>query len=114
MPLRAYKAPWRGELILACTKCQRKLKKRKGTKAFANIKKWFKRRGKSDEGGPDVRVVGIDCIKLCPKASVTIARQQQLGNVGGEVSIIRSEADLEGLYSLIAATQSPRKLSTTA
>jgi hypothetical protein len=112
--LRSYKAPWRGELLLACTKCQRKLKKHKGTKTFANVKKWFKRRGKKDDGAPEVRVVGIDCIKLCPKAGVTIARQHQLGDLGGEVSILRSEADLEDVYTLISASQSARKVSDIA
>ncbi len=96
--LRGYKAPWRGELILACSKCQKKLKKRKHSAGFASLKKWFKRRSKADNDAPEVRIVGIDCIKLCPKAGVTISTQHQLGATGREVSIIRSEADLEQLY----------------
>ena len=51
---------------------------------------------------------------MCPKGGVTIARQHQLGDEGGEVSILRTEADLEGLYALISRNQSPRKLSKTA
>ena len=90
------------------------MKKQKGAKAFANLKKWFKRRGKSDEHAPEVRIVGINCIKLCPKGGITIARQHQLGDLGGEVSILRSEADLEGLYAIVAQAQLPRKLSNTA
>jgi hypothetical protein len=110
---RTYKAPWRGELVLACTKCQRKLKKHKGTKAFANLKKWFKKRGKSDdEDRADIRVIGVDCVKMCPKGGVTVMRQHQLCEQGAEVSIIRSEADLEGLYALVhTKTNSLKRVS---
>jgi hypothetical protein len=112
--LRSYKAPWRGELILACSKCQKKLRKQKGLKIFANLKKWFKTRSKSDVDAPEVKVVGIGCVKMCPKGGITIARQQQLCEAGGEVSIIRSEADLDGLYTLIADQQIRASLAKSA
>ena len=99
--LRGYKAPWRGELILACNKCQKKLKKR-GAGKFASLKKWFKKRSRADDEGPAVKVVGIDCLKLCPKGGITISTQHQIGEAGREVSIVRSEADLEQLYSQVS------------
>lgn len=99
--LRTIKAPWKGELILACNKCQRKLKKRKAGR-FASLKKWFKKRSRSDDDSPMIRVVGIDCIKLCPKGGVTVSTQHQLATAGSEVSIVRSEADLEQLYTQIS------------
>lgn len=99
--LRRYKAPWRGELILACSKCQKKLKKHKAGK-FASLKKWFKKRSRADDGGPAIKVVGIDCIKLCPKGGITVTSQHQLGTAGKELSIVRSEADLEQLYHRIS------------
>jgi hypothetical protein len=97
--LRTYAAPWDGELVLACTKCRRKLKKKGGgAKALSNLKKWFKARSTLDEFAPNVRIVGIDCVKVCPKGGVTVTRQHQLCDEGREVSILRSKADLEALY----------------
>lgn len=99
--IRSYKAPWRGELLLVCKKCQRKIDK---PKALANLRKWFKKRSKSDSANaPEVRIVGVDCVKMCPKAGVTVMRQHQLGEQGREVSILRSKADLEGLYALLSS-----------
>jgi hypothetical protein len=111
---RNYNAPWRGELVLACTKCQKKLRKHKGSKSLASLKKWFKKRGKSDRDAPEVKIIGIGCVKMCPKGGVTIARQHQLCEAGGEVSILRSEAELDGLYALIADQQTRGKLPKSA
>lgn len=99
--LRSYPAPWKGELLLVCTKCTKKLKKQKS--GFANVKKWFKKRAKRAENGPELRVIGVNCVKMCPKNGITIATQQQLGREPAEVSIIRSEEDLEALYRQLSA-----------
>ena len=95
--LRSYTAPWKGELLLVCTKCTKKLKKHDSP--FANVRKWFKKRAKQDENGQIVRVIGVNCVKMCPKGGVTVATQQQLGREPAEVSIVRSESDLEALYA---------------
>ena len=98
--LRAYSAPWKGELLLVCTKCTKKLKKHDSP--FGNIRKWFKWRSKHAENGPNVRVIGVNCVKMCPKGGVTVATQQQLGQRPPQVSIIWSEADLEALYASLS------------
>ena len=95
--LRNYAAPWKGELLLVCTKCTKKLKKRDSP--FANVRKWFKKRAKHADDGVTVRVIGVNCVKMCPKGGITVATQQQLGHSPAQVSIIRSEADLEALYA---------------
>jgi predicted metal-binding protein len=95
--LRNYPAPWKGELLLVCTKCTKKLKKHDSP--FANIRKWFKKRGKQADDGLTVRVIGVNCVKMCPKGGITVATQQQLGQSPAQVSIVRSEADLEALYA---------------
>lgn len=106
-PLRVYPAPWNGELVLVCNKCRKKLKKRKGADALSNLRKWFKKRSKSDASAPEIRIVGIDCVKMCPKGGLTVSTQHQLGNASGPVSILRSEADLESFYVSICRSQIP-------
>ncbi len=93
--LRSYPAPWKGELLLVCTKCTKKLK---NNSVVANVRKWLKHRAKQSESGQKMRVIGISCIKMCPKGGVTVSTQQQLGHEPAQVSIIRSEVDLEALY----------------
>ncbi len=99
--LRSYPAPWKGELVLVCTKCMKKQKKQESP--FANIRKWLKERVKAAENGPKLRVISVKCVKMCPKDGITIATQQQLGRRPADVSIIRSEADLELLYAQLSA-----------
>ncbi len=42
--LRLYPAPWKGEAVFACRKCQRRMKKNGGPAALRKLKKWFKKR----------------------------------------------------------------------
>jgi hypothetical protein len=84
-----------------CTKCTKKLKKHDSP--FANVRKWFKKRTKHAEGGPAIRVIGVNCVKMCPKGAITVATQQQLGSNPAQVSIVRSEADLEALYASLSS-----------
>ncbi len=93
--MRLYRAPWKGEVVFACKKCQRKLKKHGGVRALARLKSWFKRR--SRDTAP-VRVIDIPCVKLCPKGGVTVFTRRQLAHEPAAVAIARSEQDLEALY----------------
>ncbi len=99
--LRSYPAPWKGELLLYCTKCTKKLKKSKN--GGLNVRKWMKARARKEDHLPKPRVLGIPCVKMCPKGAITVATQDQLGRSPAEVSIVRSEADLEVLYELLSA-----------
>jgi hypothetical protein len=107
-PLRIYRTPWKGELVLACRKCQRKMKKRRGAGALRKVKSWFKKRARQDPEGPTIHVIDVACVKLCPKGGVTIFAQQQLAHHPPGVCIARSEEDLEAFYQqLLPGEQAP-------
>ena len=95
--LRTYPAPWRGELVLICGKCTRRLSKHGGSSKLLKLKKWFKTRGKA-ENGKTYKVVKVDCLKMCPEGGVTVTSQTMLSKVGNEVVILRSEQELEDFY----------------
>ncbi len=95
-PLRLYRTPWKGELVLACRKCQKRMKKREG--GLRKIKRWFKARAKEDADAPRIHVIQVPCVKLCPKGGVTIFSDRQLAHSPAGVCIARSEADLEAFY----------------
>ena len=94
--LRVYPAPWKGEVLFACRKCQGKMKP-SGSPALAKVKKWFKRRAKKDKAAP-VRVIQLPCVDLCPKDGVTIFSRRHLASEPAGLCIARTEADLERLY----------------
>lgn len=89
--LKKYPAPWRGQLILACRKCQKKLKNDLGRRALAKLKKTVKRYNKQN---PDrqLYVINVPCMDLCPRDAVTVccpARDP------GHLSILRSDEDID-------------------
>ena len=91
-PMQSYPIPWRGQLVLACGKCQKKLKRSKGAK----LSKALKRRGRRDREGLKLRVVEVACLKMCPKGGITVCTQGQVGR--NECSIVRNRADVDSLY----------------
>ncbi len=105
---RVYSAPWEGEALFACKKCQRKMR-RGGIPALAKVKKWFKKRAKKGKGMP-VHVIEVPCVKLCPQGGVTVFSRCQLMQDPPGVCIARTEADLETLYcELTEVALSPEK-----
>jgi predicted metal-binding protein len=93
--VRSYRVPWKGQLVLVCRKCQKKLKrggKRKGT---AKLGKALKKRARDAEDGLKLHVIEVPCLKLCPKGGVTVCTQRQLGL--GECSIVHTKADVDAL-----------------
>ncbi|MGI8772838.1 MAG: hypothetical protein ACR2JE_15540 [Acidobacteriaceae bacterium] len=97
-PLRIYRTPWKGELVLACRKCQKRMKKHGGGGGLSKIKRWFKRRTKTDAEAPVVHVIDVPCVKLCPRGGVTIFSQRQLEHHPPAVCIARTVEDLEAFY----------------
>jgi len=63
---KTYPGPWHGQPILACRKCQKKLKGEADLRAMAKLKKTMKRHNKEH---PDraLHVVNVPCMDLCPK-----------------------------------------------
>src|SRR5258708_748930 len=88
--LRIYRAPWEGQALFACRKCQRRMKKRGGAPALAKLKKWFKKRGNRGKDVP-MTVIEIPCVDLCPKEGVTVFWRRQLTQHPPGVCIARTE-----------------------
>ena len=94
--VRSYQAPWKGELLLVCRKCQKKLKHDGKKNGISKLSKALKRRARHDENAPRLHVLEVPCLKMCPEGGITICTQRQLGR--GECSIVRSKADVDALY----------------
>jgi predicted metal-binding protein len=86
--IRSYRAPWKGQLLLVCRKCQKKLKKNK-------LAKRLKKGARHGDEGTRLHVLQVPCLKMCPKGGITVCTQTQLAL--GECSIVRSKEDVEAL-----------------
>jgi hypothetical protein len=92
--IKCYPPTWEGDLLLACRKCQKKLKCEPGMRALAKLKKTIKRRNKQHPGAT-LHLISVSCMDLCPKGGVTICLP---ANQSATLSILRNEAEIEGLY----------------
>jgi hypothetical protein len=92
--LKSYPPTWEGDLLLACRKCQKKLKGEPGMRALARLKKTIKRHNKLH---PVValHLISVPCMDLCPKGAVTICLP---ASQSAMLSIIRKEEDIDELY----------------
>ena len=97
--LKSYKGPWKGQLLLACGKCQRKLKKDDlgDEHGLGKLSKALKHRSKRDEGGLELLVIKTQCLKVCPKRGVAVCTRAQVGS--GRCSIVRTGDDVDALYA---------------
>ena len=94
--VRSYPAPWKGELLLICRKCQKKLKHDGKKNGISKLSKTLKKRARHDENSPRLHVLEVPCLKMCPEGGITVCTQRQLGR--GECSIVRSRDDVDALY----------------
>ena len=94
---KTYPAPWRGQIILACRKCQKKLKGNKDLEALARLKKTIKRHNKAHPDRP-LHLVNIPCTDLCPKNGVTACLPTQDPT---RLLVLRSEDDIERISGSI-------------
>jgi hypothetical protein len=92
--LRTYRAPWKGQIVLVCRKCQKKLHGGKKNR-IARLGKELKKQALQEEDGPRLRVIQVSCLKVCPKGGVTVCTQSQLAR--NECCIVRTPADLDAL-----------------
>lgn len=91
--LKAYAPPWEGRLLLACKKCQKKLKKWGHHKGLANLKKTMKARNK--EHVRDVfHVLNVPCMDVCPKHAVAVCVSR---NNADHLFILRDEEEIAQL-----------------
>jgi hypothetical protein len=94
--LRNYPAPWKGEILLVCRKCQKKLKHDGKKNGISKLSKTLKKRTRHDENAPRLHVLEVPCLKMCPEGGITVCTQRQLGRC--ECSIVRSREDIDALY----------------
>jgi hypothetical protein len=92
--LKSYPPTWEGDLILACRKCQKKLKGDSSLQELSKLKKMIRRFNKE---APEavLHLINVPCMDLCPKDAVTIclpAKHPQ------SLSILRSKDDVDLLY----------------
>jgi hypothetical protein len=92
--IKSYPSSWSGDLLLACRKCQRKLKGEPGMRALAKLKKTINRRNK-EHAATALHLIGVPCMDLCPKGAVTICLP---ANRPAMLSILRNEGDIDELY----------------
>lgn len=81
--------------MLACRKCQKKLKANRHLLKLANLKKTIKRRNREHPDTP-IHVLNVPCMDLCPKNGVTVCKPAE-GSL--HLSILRSKVEIDQLYS---------------
>lgn len=92
--LKSYPPTWKGDLLLACRKCQRKLKNEPGLRALARLKKTIKRHNR-EHPAEVLHVISVPCMDLCPKGAVTICLPANQRTV---LSVLRNESEINELY----------------
>src|ERR1700744_68618 len=75
--LRSYPGPWKGELVLVCRKCQKRLQQDGGNKKLARLRKTLRKRAHRLDDTLDVYAVDVPCLKMCPKDGVTVCTGTQ-------------------------------------
>lgn len=94
--MKNYDALWDGPLILACRRCQKRLRKSGHPPAFAKLRKWLKSRLRKDDRQKNaLHVIEIPCQKICPKGGVVCMSQSQLASRPAGFCIIHSESQME-------------------
>jgi predicted metal-binding protein len=101
--LRSYRGPWKGQLVLVCRKCQKKIKHSGAKNKLAKLSKELKKRARRQQSGTEIDTVGISCLGMCPKGGVTVCTGQLLAR--NECLILRSQDDVEALIEQCAAEQ---------
>jgi predicted metal-binding protein len=90
--MKSYPAHWQGQLLLACRKCQKKLKHNDDLKALANLKETVKKHKKTC--AHKMHILNVPCMDLCPKDAVSVC----IPAISDErLFILRSESDLNKL-----------------
>lgn len=87
---KSYPAPWQGHLILACRKCQKKLKGKRQAGQLGKLRKAAKHHAKHHPNF-SLDVINVSCMDLCPKDGVTIC---DVSRDPSRLQILRNEDDL--------------------
>jgi hypothetical protein len=92
--LSSYPTPWEGSLILACRKCQKKLKGNRILKSLAKLQDSIERLNKLHSRSP-FHIVSVACMDLCPKGGVAICNTAWRTD---RLLILYGEEDIEDIY----------------
>ena len=93
--LKSYPSHWQGQrLVLACRKCQKKLKHSGDLKPLANLRKTVKRHNKGHQN--PLYLMNVSCMDLCPRNAVALCLP---GLADDRLLLLRSEDGLDALYS---------------
>jgi hypothetical protein len=88
---RTFPVPWPGDLLLACGKCQKKLKGDPNLHRLSKFKKAIKRHNRRHPER-QLHLVNMPCADLCPKNGITVIN---LANSPARLTILWSEQDIE-------------------
>jgi ABC-type arginine transport system ATPase subunit len=100
---RSYPAPWKGEIILACKRCQKRLRKSRPSARFARLRKWVHAKVRKDKLSAPVHLVEIPCQKICPKNGIVVCNRAQLSEQPARFSIISSGRQMRRFCNASAA-----------
>jgi len=89
--LKSYPVSWEGELVLACRKCQKKLKRDGDLRDLAKLKKTVKSLNK-EHPERTLHVINVPCLDLCPKGGVTVCCPARDSS---RLSVVRSSTELQ-------------------
>jgi hypothetical protein len=92
--LSSYPTPWEGDLILACRKCQKKLKGNRTLRALAKLRKSIERLNRQHQETP-FHIVNVACMGRCPEKGVTICNTAWRTD---RLIILYGEEDIERVY----------------
>ena len=100
-PIRSYRLKRaKGPILLACGKCQKRLKGDRNADGIVPLKKLLK--GMSlEQGVRPPYVIKIPCLKLCPKGGIVVMTGKQVDL--GECSIVRSSEDADAILEALHA-----------
>jgi hypothetical protein len=98
--LRSYRGPWKGQLVLVCRKCQKKIKHTSPKNKLAKLSKTLKKRARQQESDAEISTVGVPCLGMCPKGGITVSTGQLLAR--HECLILRSLDDVDALIEQCA------------
>jgi len=95
--LKSYASPWNGRLILACKKCQKKMKSHSEHKSLAKLKKAIEKN--QTRPTQEIHVLNVPCMNICPKNGVAVVGPDPTGD---KLYILRSKHDIDSLIDALA------------
>lgn len=98
LELKDYPTSWRSAVILACRRCQRRLRKQHNPPPFAKLKKWVKKRAGKAPKQATLHVIDVPCLKICPKSAIVVINQAQFASRPAHFSIISDTDQMEHFY----------------